>query len=40
MAEQQETNNVDTIEDLIKHYIAKESNKVNEVFGNVMNTRV
>ncbi len=40
MAEQQETNNVDTIEDLIQHSLAQDYNKANEVFGNVMTTRV
>ena len=40
MAEQQETNNVDTIEDLIQHSLAQDYNKANEVFGNVMTTRM
>ena len=40
MAEEQETNNVDTIEDLIQHSLAQDYNKANEVFGNVMTTRV
>jgi len=40
MAEQEETNNVDTIEDLIQHSLAQDYNKANEVFGNVMTTRV
>ena len=40
MAEEQETNNVDTTEDLIQHSLAQDYNKANEVFGNVMTTRV
>ncbi len=40
MAEEQETNNVDTIEDLIQHSLAQDYNKANEVFGKVMTTRV
>ena len=40
MAEELETNNVDTIEDLIQHSLAQDYNKANEVFGNVMTTRV
>ena len=32
--------NVDTIEDLVKHSLAQDYNKANEVFGNVMTTKL
>ena len=31
---------VDTIEDLVKHSLAQDYNKANEVFGNVMTTKL
>ena len=32
--------NVDTIEDLVQHSLAQDYNKANEVFGNVMTTKL
>lgn len=34
------TNDVNTIDDLIKHSLAQDYNKANEVFGNVMTTKL
>lgn len=34
------TNDVNTIEDLIQHSLAQDYNKANEVFGNVMTTKL
>ena len=38
--EKQMPDNVDTIEDLVKHSLAQDYNKANEVFGNVMTTKL
>ena len=38
--EKQIPDNVDTIEDLVKHSLAQDYNKANEVFGNVMTTKL
>ena len=32
--------NVDTIEDLVKHSLAKDYNKANEIFGNIMSVKM
>ena len=38
--EKQMPDNVDTIEDLVQHSLAQDYNKANEVFGNVMTTKL
>ena len=38
--EKQMPDNVDTIDDLVKHSLAQDYNKANEVFGNVMTTKL
>ena len=38
--EKQMPDNVDTIEDLVNHSLAQDYNKANEVFGNVMTTKL
>ena len=38
--EKQMPDNVDTIEDLVKHSLAQDYNKANEVFGTVMTTKL
>ena len=38
--EKQMPDNVNTIEDLVKHSLAQDYNKANEVFGNVMTTKL
>ena len=38
--EKQMPDNVDTIEDLVKHSLAQDYNKANEVFCNVMTTKL
>ena len=38
--EKQIPDNVDTIEDLVQHSLAQDYNKANEVFGNVMTTKL
>jgi len=40
MAEQQTNDNVDTIEDLVQHSLAQDFNKANQIFGNVMTTKL
>ena len=38
--EKQMPDNVDTIDDLVKHSLAQDYNKANEVFGTVMTTKL
>ena len=38
--EKQMPDNVDTIEDLVKHSLEKDYNKANEIFGNVMTVKM
>ena len=37
---EENVNDVNTIDDLIKHSLAQDYNKANEVFGNVMTTKL